>query len=86
MTEILTIHNTVTHRTRSSYYKNILTDTNRIKNIGNNKYISFAFYQHEFVDNVSIDTKTLLDEPEDEYGIYVIVHGNNYYWETSKNW
>lgn len=86
MNEILTVYNVVTHRTKSKYYKDILNDSNRIKNIGLNKYISFCFWQHEFIDSVVIDTNNLIDEPEDEYGIYVIIHNNNYYWETSKNW
>lgn len=86
MEEILTIHNTVTHRTKGKYYKDVLKDDNRIRNIGVNDYISFCFKTHESIDNLIIDNSILNNDPETERGIYVIVHGNDIYWETDENW
>lgn len=85
MEEILTPYNVITHRTKGSYYKDILHKDNRIKNVEMNKYISFCFKQHEGVniDNINI---ILEDCPETENGLYVIVHGNDIWWETYENW
>jgi len=82
---ILTIHNTILWRTKGSYYKGMLTNDNRIKNIGLNKYITFCFKQHVNIENVSLDDIEFNEDPEND-NLYVIIHGIDIYWESSTNW